>query len=370
MKLYYIANVRIPTEKAHGIQIMKMCEAFSKRGVEVELVVPNRINQIKDDPFFYYNVESNFNINKLFTIDLVKFGRIGFLIQNFTFSLSVFLSLLFKKDEILYTRDEVSAFFLSFISKEVFWEVHDGRCNFIVKRILKRVKGIIAITDGLKKYYMQKGVSENRILVAPDGVDLKKFDIEMSKDETRQKISLPQDKKIILYTGHLYGWKGVDTLAESARNFGEEVLFVFVGGTEKDIKSFKEKYSNIKNILIIGQKLHSDIPFYLSSADVLILPNSGKEDISRLYTSPMKLFEYMASGVPIVASDLPSIREILNESNAAFFEPDDPMSLADSIKKVLHDERFGDKISKQALKDAEKYTWRKRADLILKFINV
>ena len=59
-KIIYLANVRLPTEKAHGIQIVKMCEAFAGLGLEVELVVPNRLNSIQDDIFDYYGVKKNF----------------------------------------------------------------------------------------------------------------------------------------------------------------------------------------------------------------------------------------------------------------------------------------------------------------------
>ncbi|MCH7883412.1 hypothetical protein IIA95_03290, partial [Patescibacteria group bacterium] len=78
MKLIYIANARIPTEKAHGIQIMKTCEAFADNGAEIELVVPWRFNPIKNDPFEYYDVKRVFKIVKIPSLDLTAFGKIGF----------------------------------------------------------------------------------------------------------------------------------------------------------------------------------------------------------------------------------------------------------------------------------------------------
>ena len=80
-KLLYIANIRLPTEKAHGIQIMKMCEAFAHEGVNVELVVPRRFNVIKEDPFAYYGVGKNFTTTRIPSFDLIAFGKIGFFVQ-------------------------------------------------------------------------------------------------------------------------------------------------------------------------------------------------------------------------------------------------------------------------------------------------
>ena len=89
-KIYYVANIRLPTEKAHGVQIMKMCEAFARRGAVVELVVPNRRTHIAGDPFDYYGVEENFSITRLSVIDSVSLGRLGFLLETLSFAISAF----------------------------------------------------------------------------------------------------------------------------------------------------------------------------------------------------------------------------------------------------------------------------------------
>jgi len=107
------------------------------------------------------------------------------------------------------------------------------------------------------------------------------------------------------------------------------------------------------------------IPKYLKSADVLVLPNSAKSTISLLYTSPMKLFEYMASCRPIIASDLPALREILNSKNSFLVAPDNARSLADGIRKILGDNDLAETISDQAAHDVLQYTWQKRASFIL-----
>ncbi len=373
MKIFYIANARIPTEKAHGIQIIKMCEVFAGvEGITVELIIPRRFNYVKKNPFEYYGVEKNFKIKKLFCFDLIaidKFiGHLGLWIESLTFFIPALLCIFFKKADVIFIRDKMLLPFVLF-KKNVIFEAHTfPKKYFLYSLFLKRVKKIIVITEKLKELFVQQGISENKILVAPDGVDIKDFDIECSQLEARRKLDLPQDKKIILYTGHLYEWKGADVLFKVAQNFQNNVLLVFVGGTKEDIVKFRQKAKDIKNVVIKGHKSHKEIPYWLKAADVLVLPNSGKQEISKHWTSPLKLFEYMASKRPIIASDLPSIREILNKDNSVLFEADNSEKLAEGIKKALQDAELADKISKQAFSDVQNYTWQKRAGKILKFV--
>ncbi|MFH1255403.1 MAG: glycosyltransferase family 4 protein [bacterium] len=378
MKLIYIANMRTPTEKAHGIQIMKMCEAFVKVGNEIELFAARRFNHLKQDVFEYYGIERIFKIKNFFCLDLMPlekfFGGLAFLIQSFSFFVSVFIRVIFKKADVVYIRDKFLLPLCLFKNNIVF-EAHDFPENyFLYSRFFRKTKKIIVITRKLKDLFIEKGVEEDKIFVSPDGTDIEKFDIQCDMTEARKKLRLPQDKKIIVYTGHLYQWKGADTLLQAAEKFkninsGLEVLFVFVGGTEKDIADFEKKSENSNNIKIIGHRPHFEIPYWLKAANALVLPNSAKEKISKYWTSPLKLFEYMASGRPIVASDLPSLIEILNENNAILVKPDNSDDLAEGIFKALKGDELADKISRQAFNDVKNNTWLKRADNILKFIN-
>jgi glycosyltransferase involved in cell wall biosynthesis len=365
--LVYIGNIRLPTEKAHGIQIMKMCEAFSSQGRKVELVIPTRKNSIQIDPFEYYSVKNNFKIKRVWTIDTVEWGWLGFWIESFTFAFASSFYLLSRKS-LFYTRDEVVACIFSCLGKKVIWEAHTGQKNLLVRFLIYRKVPFVVITKSLKDLYVKLGVSENKIFISPDGVDLDQFSIDISKEEAKQKVGLSDFKKIILYTGSLYSWKGVDTLVEAAKLSDSDYIFVFVGGSENHVDSFKEKYSEIKNLFVVGRKSYKEIPIFLKSADILIIPNSGKKDLSSLYTSPMKLFEYMASGRPIIASNLPSIREILDDSTGYFFESDNPHSLSQAIKDIFENYSDATEKAKEALSRVKSYTWLSRSEKILKFI--
>ena len=107
---------------------------------------------------------------------------------------------------------------------------------------------------------------------------------------------------------------------------------------------------------------------YLAAADVLVLPNTARTRMSERYTSPLKLFDYMAAHRPIVASDLPSLRDILTHENAILVGPDDASALRDGIRKILDDKAFGVQLAERAFEDVHRYTWQKRAAKILHFL--
>lgn len=365
-KLFYIANIRFPTEKAHGIQIAQMCRAFALLGCEVELIVPNRRTHIKEDPFVFYHLEKNFKIRRLPTLDTVNWGKVGFWIQSVSFILASSIYTL-RKSGIFFTRDEIIAASLLLAGKRPIWEAHMGQKNVLTRLLVARKVPIVVISKGLQDLYAGMGVHKDLLLVAPDGVDVDQFNIKQTREEARKDLGLALEEKIVLYTGHLYSWKGADTLAEAAKQLTDATV-IFVGGTEKDLTSFKTRYGAVPNIKLLGSKPHHLIPLYMRAADVLVIPNSGKEDISRLYTSPMKLFEYMASGTPIVASDLPSLREILNESTAYFFTPDDQDSLTEVVTCALSDRDMAAVKARRALEEVKKYSWKERALNMLDFI--
>lgn len=368
-EIYYIADIRLPTEKAHGIQIMEMCSAFAKNDIKVTLIIPRRLNPIKDDIFAYYDISKNFSIKKLLCLDFTRLSKIGFRLTSISFYISVLIFVIFKNNKLFYTRDEGIALLLHLIGKKVAWEGHTGNKNILIRLLIRLKIKIIVISNGLLELYSKMGVPKNNIIVAPDGADIERFDIDITKNEARIKLGLPIDKKIILYTGHLYFLKGVNTLAEAIKTLDNKYLIIFVGGIYKDVINFRKKYSLYKNIIILGHKPFKEIPLYQKAADVLVIPNSAKDDVSKLYTSPMKLFGYMASDRPIIASDLPSIREILNEDNSFFFTPDDPVSLAQSIDNTLSNHEESDRKSKLALSLMHQYSWTKRAKDILNFID-
>ena len=138
-----------------------------------------------------------------------------------------------------------------------------------------------------------------------------------------------------------------------------------MGEGEEPLEIARQRHPGVT---FLGFHPYRELADNQSAADVLVLPNSGKTDISAKYTSPLKLFTYMASGKPIIASDLPSLREVLSERNAFLVKPDDPDALAAGIRYALEHPDEAAKRAAQALEDVKRYTWESRAKHILEFI--
>lgn len=395
MKLFYITNARIPTEKAHGLQIIKMCEAFQQQGLHVELIVPFRMQSPAmkrvSNIWEYYQVDTPFAIRHLWGLDFVRLtGKIPeslmmclYYLQAFIFSLFAFVLTIFKPNSIYYSRDLQTIFLFCLTKwihrKKVYFEAHEfhgdpnrsKRWFHIMRWMLRRLDGIIVITHQLKTLYVNMGGRAKDIWVAPDGVDKKRLLVRFDKAEARKKLHIPLDRKIICYTGHLFVWKGVYALAESVRYLPEDYVMYIVGGMESDITMLQGFVSErqLQNIIIPGQVPYHDVPMYLAAADVLVLPNTATAKISREYTSPLKLFEYMGARRPIVASDLPSLREILQHKKHAYLvPPDNPEALAEGLVAVIHDRRLSQMITEAAYQEVQAYTWDVRAKNIVQFI--
>ncbi len=364
MKLLYIANIRLPTEKAHGIQIMKTCEAFAKTGVEIELVVPTRHNELTVNPFAYYGVPDNlFKIVTLRVPDLIGYGRLGFLVSSIWFSERVRWLRSFWTADIIYSRDALVLVQYLLLGRELVFEAH-AKPSFVARIVARHAHRVVVISQALREAYTAAGVSAERIIVAPDAVDEHLFDAVPAKTEAREILGLPLVQHLVIYTGHLYARKGADTLAEAASRI-PEALFVFVGGTIEDIARFKGRWGSQENIRIIGHVAPERVPFYLRAADVLVIPNSGKNEDTARFASPMKLFEYMASGTPIVASNVPSIREVLGDQEALFVDADDAAALVNGITSVFTHEKEAHEKADSAQRKTREYTWGERVRHIL-----
>lgn len=364
MKLIYSTSIAFSNKLAHQAQIHSMSREFQKRFRKDFYLGVNYIN--------YGDKEINiicFNTNKSY---LLAWRYLKFIKKN--------------NIDFVYCREARLLFFLMLYNKLIFcrklkfaYEIHaidKDFINGIIEKILTIwINKFILISENLREIYIKKyKVEKEKTMVAPDGVDLKIFGINLSKEEARREKNLPLDKKILVYTGKFKTMgmdKGLSDIMKAVKILNDEnILFVAVGGYGEEIKYYDDlarQFSTSERVKLVSLSPQADLAIYQKAADALLMPFPFNTHYA-YYMSPLKMFEYMASGRPIIATNLPSIKEVLNNSNAIIVKPDNPEDLARGIKTALADDELANKISSQAFKDAERYTWERRVKNILDFI--
>lgn len=399
--LIYISDSRLPSEKANGYQVMKMCEAFAGQGVRVTLLFPKRIQHVElldhDDPFAFYGINPSFTLRPLRNIDTIMFAaslplwlrRISMIqfVHFFTYAASVVrYCWQFRKrdDMMLYGRAEFPFLLLSFL-KPLFrphlcYEAHSfpsAHSEWLRKRIARTVDLLVVITDQLRKRFVSIGIHPNRILVAHDSVDLDAFRVSESIVQLRKRLAIPLDRYVVGYIGrfHTMGMeKGISTLlkavAEVKKHHPKQSPFLLcVGGPLSMVQAYRLLWEPLglkeTDVRFVDRRPVTEVPQWIAACDVVTIPFPWNEHMA-YFASPMKLFEYMAVGKPIVASALPALQEILtHNSNALLVEPDNSEAFANALISLMDNPSHAERLGQQAKKDVQRFSWGGRARTIL-----
>jgi glycosyltransferase involved in cell wall biosynthesis len=265
------------------------------------------------------------------------------------------------------SNEFMTSLFCSYVSDNVLYEMHDypkgGKMFF--KLLFSRVRHVLT-QNTIKRDMLvtEFGVEKKSIIVEHNAISVGKEVVSAEASELRAQLGISPDSFVVMYTGQLLAWKGVHTLAQALAQLGSSVQGIFLGGSPAQVTAFGDQYASQSNIFVLGYKPFFEIPKWQSVADCLVLPNTAHEKISSTYTSPMKLFEYMASKRPIIASDLPSIREIVGDTEVFFVPPDDADALKQQILFVQENKVLSQKRAETAYEHVIKNTWEQRAKRI------
>jgi len=369
-KIYYIAHCRFPSERAHAVQIAKMVEAMRLLGADVELVVPKRKNKITKTAKDFYGLKTEIPVHYVKVFDLYRFGRVGYLLSGISFIISYLLFFHSRKSErfSLYTidMDQFSFIGVSFLGVPFTMEVHDAKkYGWFFNRMFVRAQKILTINNIIKKELVENfKLPPEKILVHPNGIDIELFSQEVDKGAWRTRWNIELDKPLILYVGKCYDWKGLDIFDEALKAL-PDANFAFVGCTKEEVEKVTGKKSDYHNALYFGQQPYADMPKWMKSADILLVIGTKKNEYSYLHTSPMKLFEYLPTGVPILAVGTPAVKDQVTESEVFFYEPDDAKSFISQIRKILDDKTLAQKVAVNAKISAQKFSWMVRARSVL-----
>jgi len=360
---------------ANAVHVMNMCHAIAELGHSVTLVTkenPSRQEVSSLSDFAFYGLPPNFDI-----IKLACPPRRG-AYATYVIHMARLLLRLRGRIDLLHCRDPWGAWIGSVLGYSFILELHGTPSRFTERLLLRRtlksdglvrvVFNCLALRRNIERDFP---IPPGRGIVAHNGARPQDCTMDAS---TKWSCSAKGDDLRLGYIGNLYSGKGMEVVAALAERLPRH-LFEVVGGSERDLMSWRKR-SLPKNVLLHGFVPPESLPDYLARLDVLLLPNqrevygsSGRTDFGQ-WTSPIKMFEYMASGKPIIASDLPVIREVLhNEENALLVSPDHLESWVMAVERLCEDFGLRKRLGEQARSDQlEYYTWGARASAILKGI--
>lgn len=370
MKIACITTSVIPSSTANSIQAMKVCHALKELGNDLQLWIPEYEQGDWQELAHVYGLQTAFPVHWLSFLPLLKQ-------YDFCWR-SVNKACLWGAD-VIYTWSLQAAVFALLRGKMVVMEFHDFPMGKFGPRLFhsylasKNKKLTLcttrALANGLEEKYNYSFLSDE-LQIAPNGVELERYQNLPKPAPARQTLGL-KDGLTVAYSGHFYPGRGMDILLDLAKAL-PRINFLWMGGRDEDIAPWQKKLQNLSlnNVTITGFIPNSQLPSYQAAADILLMPysraisgSSGGNIVNVI--NPMKMFDYLASGRVIIASDIPVFHEVLNNKNVVFCEPEKAADWIKAVKSLARDEKKRTAFGRQAKKDAAQYTWKRRAQTSL-----
>lgn len=382
LPLVLVANARMPSQRAQSLQVAQCAAAYQRAGAPTTLLHAARAKSMPLPAgvslwgFYGIPEASAPAVEAVPCVDwidrvprVLQYAPARLQEQTFARGAAKRVLTKFPGARVISREVETALLLLRGQREEVYLEIHRVPGGKLRRRWLlesaRSVRGILAISGGVREDLLRLGIDEKRIRVEHDGFDPALFASRPARGEARKALGLPEGVPLVAYTGGLLEWKGADVLVEAARAL-PDLYFVFAGGMDKDVQRLRARVGGLANVRVDGFQPPTRVPLYLAAADVGVVPNRSKPAISARYTSPLKVFEAMAAGLPLVASDLPSLREILEDgTDAVLVPPDDSAALAKGIARLAGDATLRASLGARLLSRAAQHTWDARAVRIL-----
>ena len=361
MRLTYVHPMPAPAPFANTVHVMKMCQAFAANGHDVELVVPQAPRAPAADAFAHYGVRPIFRITR-------RWWRLP--VPGWAWIFAALAVARARGSDVTYTRHLPTAWQSVLLGRPTVFEMHGPPAGLspFGRRLLRKVASsphllrLVVISEALRRMFVEQigapGAAA-KVLVAHDGAD----------PAPAAPSPAPRGGALqALYAGSFYAGRGIDFLLEVAAR-APQVRFAMVGCPPEALQEWRIRAAHLSNVTVGARVSPGEVPALLASADLLLAPygrqvstSLDSHDIGS-YFSPLKMFEYMASGRPIVATDLPVLREVLEDGRNAVLAPaGDVEAWAQAITALAADPARRRRIGEAARADLEaKYTWKQRA---------
>ncbi|MDC0859219.1 glycosyltransferase [Candidatus Pelagibacter sp.] len=352
-KIYYIAEINVPSKSAYSIHVMKMCEAFAKLKFDINLYIINHQNLKRI--YENYNINNKFKIHSIFNKPI----RLN-LLYRIIFSLKI----LFKKkntDALFVSRSIIFSLLASITRRNVILELHHEITGFtkIIYFIFKKLNLIknlkyILLNKNLNKIYK---IKKEKFLILDDAVSINDYKV----------IKSLKYKKTCVYIGSFFEGKGIEQIFRLAK-INKNINYHIYG--ERKFLNEKTKLNNVK---VFDYITYNKVPKILSKYEIALMPYQrkvrGRSSINlERYMSPLKMFDYLAARMIILASNLKVYKHILRDNfNCKLIKINDDKIWIDTIISVLKNKIKKSKLKRNAYKTAIKNTWEKRCIKIINF---
>lgn len=363
MRILYLALSYIPSRRASSVQVMKMCSALARRGHEVVLVAKRGEDTGMDDHAFYC-VEPNFTVDKVTRPKRRGGGLV------YALGMAARVATRRRWADLVYCRDQIGTMIASQSRIPLVWEAHGvpgtrWRRAAIAHAVSRpQARGIVSISEALRDDLITQQIAptDRPIVISRDACD----------PPTNRVLPRPPTRRpVVGYVGHLYPGRGIDLIYALAAKL-PHLTFRLVGGNESDLTHWRVGQPN--NVELLGFRRQAELPALYATMDIVLMPYAKRGILSETrgvdtsrWTSPMKMFEYMASGAAIVSSDLPVLREVLVEGEHALYAPaDDLERWQAAIERLVADDALRVRLATTAMRALEEhYTWDARAAQVM-----
>jgi len=374
VKIVYVSGSVIPSRTANGIQVMRMCEAFAEAGHDVTLIAPHipaRYEQGVDDAYAFYGVAPTFRLRKIWW---PRFKG-----KRYVYALLSGLAAVRLKPDLVYGRNPLSLCWASLLGMRTVYEAHAPFTEQILLDRLafrwlsrsKRLAHVVAISQALASL-IAPCFPGKRMLIAHDGAAVETPAVDRA---ALAAFGLEGGPGLLIgYVGHLYRGRGIELILKiAARMTGHR--FLLIGGTESDLKRWRAE-DVPANVHFGGFVPPKQISALCGACDVLLMPYQQRVEVhggggnTVAWMSPLKMFEYMAAGRAIVATDLPVLREVLRHGkNAWLLPPDDVDAWCDALNGLAQNDELRASLGRAARDDIEEhYSWARRVERVLEGI--
>jgi glycosyltransferase involved in cell wall biosynthesis len=391
--LLYLGGIDLPMPQARAVQTLHTAHALASLGWRVVVAVGQapreRLGQVLAD----YGLAPHPNL-KVLALPTLRLPRLPIAAYvhprlaawNWSYGLAAMLACRLLppgwRPRLVLARDPRLAWLFlaarAWTGAEVVYEVHElfstrarepvaeagaspptrtPRVRGLEAAVFGRALGLVALTGACRALLLEEfGLQPERVIAAPDAV-------------ARRPERLPPrstDGRTVVYAGQLYPWKGVGTLVRALPLLPEARLEIVGGLADGDphqaaLRALAQQLGVERQIDFVGYLPHARVAEAIARGAAAVVPLPDNP-MARFFTSPLKLFEYMAAGLPIVASDLPALAEVLVDGrNALLVPPDDPAALAAALRRLLADPALAERLRSQAFADVADHTWAARA---------